>query len=258
MCQSLFVVTLYSQMSVGADGCHETHYYNMILRKSYMRIGIIVAMESELKLLIPLIDGIEERVVSGTVLYEGKVGEHEVSVLQCGIGKVNAAMGAMKLINNFSPQCVINSGVAGGTGAGAKVLDVVAGERVGYHDVWCGSPNEPGQVQGLPRYFRADEGLLALLPEGKVKRGLIASGDMFVDSVEELNRIKSIYPDSIAVDMESAAIAQVCHSYNIPFLSLRVVSDTPGETDNAAQYHNFWQEAPQCTFEIIKEFISKM
>lgn len=223
-----------------------------------MKIGIIVAMESELNLLMPLIDHVRETELEGTVFHEGNIGAHQVCVMQCGIGKVNAAMGAMKLIAHFSPECVINSGVAGGTGSGAKVLDVVAGERVAYHDVWCGSPNERGQVQGLPRFFCADAGLLALLPADKVKKGLIASGDMFVDSAEELQRIKSIYPDSIAVDMESASIAQVCHAYNVPFISLRVVSDTPGEVDNAAQYNNFWQEAPRCTFEIIKEFISKI
>lgn len=113
-------------------------------------------------------------------------------------------------------------------------------------------------MQGLPRFFNADSYLLTLIPEGKVKRGLIVSGDMFVDSVEELRRIKEIYPDSIAVDMESASIAQVCCIYNIPFISIRVVSDTPGESDNASQYHNFWQEAPIHTFEVLQEFISKI
>ncbi len=223
-----------------------------------MRIGIIVAMESELNLLVPLIDNVEKRDMTGSVFYEGNIGANRVCVTQCGIGKVNAALGAMKMINCFSPQCIINSGVAGGTGKDAKVLDVVVGERVAYHDVWCGAPNEKGQVQGLPRFFNADSYLLTLIPEGKVKRGLIASGDMFVDSVEELRRIKEIYPDSIAVDMESASIAQVCCIYDIPFISIRVVSDTPGESDNASQYHNFWQEAPIHTFEVLQEFISKI
>lgn len=217
-----------------------------------------MALDSELNLLKPLIDDVKKIEIAGTVFYEGNVGSHNVCVMQCGIGKVNSAMGTMKLIEHFSPQCVINSGVAGGTGSDAKVLDVVAGERVAYHDVWCGEPNEPGQVQGLPRFFCGDSRLLSLLPDDKVKKGLIASGDMFVDSVEELRRIKSIYPDSIAVDMESGAIAQVCHAYTVPFISLRVVSDTPGVKDNATQYHNFWQEAPICSFEIIKEFISKI
>ena len=100
-----------------------------------MKVGIIVAMESELNLLMPLIDHVRETELEGTVFHEGNIGAHQVCVMQCGIGKVNAAMGAMKLIAHFSPECVINSGVAGGTGSGAKVLDVVAGERVAYHDV---------------------------------------------------------------------------------------------------------------------------
>lgn len=223
-----------------------------------MRIGIIVALDSELNMLIPLIDGIKETTITGTRFYEGSVGKNEVCIMQCGIGKVNAAVGAMKMITHFAPECIINSGVAGGTGIGAKVLDVVAGERVAYHDVWCGAPNDFGQVQGLPRYFNGDQRLLSMLSDDKVKKGLIASGDMFVDSPEELKRIKEIYPETIAVDMESGAIAQVCMLNNVPFLSLRVISDTPGETDNASQYHNFWQEAPRHTFEIIKDFVSTL
>lgn len=182
--------------------------------------------------------------------------------MQCGIGKVNAAARTMTMISLFAPDLVISTGVAGGTGSDAGVLDVVVGEQTAYHDVWCGTPNLPGQVQGLPARFDAPAQILALpclAPSSRVKRGLIATGDQFVDSVERLDAIRKIYPEVMAVDMESAAIAQVCHICGVDFISVRVVSDTPGaEENNAAQYHNFWTDAPRRTFELIEEIIASL
>ena len=91
-----------------------------------------------------------------------------------------------------------------------------------------------------------------------VKKGLIASGDMFVDNADELARIKGLYHDVLAVDMESAAIAQVCHIKRVPFISIRVVSDTPGETDNTAQYEHFWDDAPLQTFHVLTQIVDTL
>ena len=118
-----------------------------------MRIGIIVAMRKELDLLLPLLHNSEESRMSGFEFHRGTVGRHDVMVMQCGIGKVNAAMGTLMLVNHFDPNFVINSGVAGGADSSVKVMDVVAGARVAYHDVWCGPESELGRVQGLPLYF---------------------------------------------------------------------------------------------------------
>ena len=226
-----------------------------------MKIGIIVAMRKELDLLLPLVNDYKSREVNGITLYEGNLGKHELALMQCGIGKVNAAIGAMTLIDAAHPALVINSGVAGGTGNGAKVLDVVVGDRVAYHDVWCGPCGAPrGCVQGLPQYFEAPAEVLKseVFDREGVRRGLIASGDQFVDSVDALAAIKSIYPGVMAVDMESAAIAQACYLKGVPFLSIRVISDTPGEADNAAQYESFWDDAPRHTFEILVSLINAL
>lgn len=218
-----------------------------------MKVGIIVAMGKELALLLPLLDNHSELKVNGVCIHTGRIGKTEVAVMQSGIGKVNAAVGAMTLIDTFHPSLVINSGVAGGTGGGASVLDVVVADRVAYHDVWCGPGNEWGTVEGLPRFFEtADIDL-----EGEnVKRGLIASGDIFVREVSDLNRILSLYPDAIACDMESGAIAQVCYLKGVPFTVVRVISDTPGSGDNFAQYVSFWDDAPARSFEVIRTLLS--
>ncbi len=225
-----------------------------------MKIGIIVAMRKELDLLLPLLKDSEESRMSGFEFHCGKVGKHDVMVMQCGIGKVNAAMGSLMLVNHFAPHFVINSGVAGGADKSVNVMDVVAGARVAYHDVWCGPESELGRVQGLPLYFEGATKLLDLLPErGDIHKGLICSGDQFIDTMEAVSRIKGNFPDALAVDMESGAIAQVCYLCKVPFLALRVISDSPGAShDNTRQYLDFWTDAPQETFKLVQDIIKKL
>jgi len=184
----------------------------------------------------------------------GIIGRHRVFAMQCGIGKVNAAIGTQTMIDVFAPELIINTGVAGGTGAGAGVMDIVIGERIAYHDVWCGPGTIWGQAAGCPRYFNSVPRLVNLPlfdNDPTVRRGLIASGDIFVSKPEEVERFRELYPDVMAVDMESAAIAQVCHLRKIPFFCMRVVSDTPGNHDNISQYENFWEKAPEHTFSLL-------
>ena len=225
-----------------------------------MKIGIIVAMRKELDLLLPLLKDSEESRMSGFEFHRGMIGKHDVMVMQCGIGKVNAAMGSLMLVNHFAPNFVINSGVAGGADKSVSVMDVVAGARVAYHDVWCGPESELGRVQGLPLYFEGAKKLLDLMPErDDIHKGLICSGDQFIDKMEDVERIKGNFPDALAVDMESGAIAQVCHLCQVPFLALRVISDSPGAShDNTRQYLDFWTDAPQETFMLLKDIINRL
>ena len=225
-----------------------------------MKIGIIAAMHKELELLLPLLRDSEQSRMGGCEFHRGKVGKHDVIAMQCGIGKVNAAMGSLSLINSFLPDFVINSGVAGGADKSVSVMDIIAGEQVAYHDVWCGPESELGQVQGLPLYFKGAEQLLSLVPErDDIHKGLICSGDQFIDTIEAVKRIKDDFPAALAVDMESGAIAQVCHLNHVPFLALRVISDSPGAShDNTSQYLDFWQDAPRETFNLVKEIITNL
>ncbi len=215
-------------------------------------------MHKELELLLPLLQNSEESRMGGCEFHRGKVGRHDVIAMQCGIGKVNAAIGTLTLVNSFLPDFVINSGVAGGADQSISVMDVVAGARVAYHDVWCGPESELGQVQGLPLYFEGAKRLLDLVPDrGGIHKGLICSGDQFIDTLDAVNRIKGNFPEALAVDMESGAIAQVCHLNKVPFLALRVISDSPGAShDNTRQYLDFWNDAPQETFNLVKDIIT--
>lgn len=226
-----------------------------------MKIGVIVAMDKELALLLHLLENPKHTETNGFSFHTGKIGQAEIVAMKCGIGKVNAAMGTMTLIDLFAPDLVINTGVAGGTGGNAGVLDIVVGTRVAYHDVWCGPGTEWGDAAGCPRFFHTSDMVNSLpcLHEGDtVKHGLVASGDIFVSDPEVVSRIRSLYPDVDAVDMESAAIAQVCYLRQVPFACMRVISDTPGTDDNIAQYQNFWEEAPRHTFDMLRQIIQEL
>lgn len=192
----------------------------------------------------------------------GNFGENKVVLLQCGIGKVNAASGVTNLIIHYQPQCVVSTGVAGGIDACLGVMDVVVSQKVCYHDVFCGDELDPGQVQGLPRYFMGDEALvntaLAIESDVKVVPGVICTGDQFITNRQDLDVIKSKNPEGLAVDMESAAIAQVCHLYATPFVSFRIISDTPGAEGHMDQYLNFWDTLADKSFLVTRLFLEKI
>lgn len=227
-----------------------------------MKIGIIAAMRKELDLLLLLVKEVKEETIDGTTYYSGTIGNHQVTMMQCGIGKVNAALGTIAMLNNYSLELVINSGVAGGADKSVNVMDVVVCETVAYHDIWCGPGTDYGVASGYPKFFEAPKEIVALATEGnnpQIRKGLICSGDQFIASIEEVNHIKGNFPAALAVDMESASIAQTCYMRNVPFFSIRVISDSPGANhDNAAQYENFWEIAQNQTFSIIEELLNKL
>lgn len=221
-----------------------------------MKIGIIVAMQKELALILPLLTApVEEN--SGLVTYHsGHIGHNEVAVMQCGIGKVNAAIGAVSLIDAFKPDVVINTGVAAGAGDDVAVMDIVVAERLVHHDFWC-IGEEWGRVPGCPLFFPAQ---MPVLPEkAGVKKGLIATGELFISNKGEVDAIRSHFPDVMAIDMESTAIAQACYLRKVPFICLRVISDSPWcSHDNSSQYEDFWTAAPQKSFDTVKEILESL
>ena len=213
-----------------------------------MKVGIIVAMDKELRQLKQLFDGID------------------VMVQKCGIGKVNAALGAQRMINEFHPDVIISSGCAGGNGEEINVQDVVVSSELAYHDVYCGSAidnsTKYGQVQGMPASFEPEPWLLQkalnLNCGVKVHAGLIVTGDWFVDSREKMREIVGHFPNAKAVDMESCAIAQTCYINKVPFISFRVISDIPLRDTDASQYHDFWNTMAEHSFAVTKSFVESI
>ena len=213
-----------------------------------MRIGIIVAMDKELRQL--------QQVFKGS----------DILIQKCGIGKINAALGAQRMINEFHPDCIISSGCAGGNGDDVNVQDVVYSTELCYHDVYCGTAIDNatlyGQVQGMPARFEPAPWLLekakSLDCGVKVHAGLIATGDWFVDSREKMREIVDKFPEAKAVDMESCAIAQTCYINKVPFISFRVISDLPLKDTDASQYHGFWNSVAEHSFAVTKSFVESI
>ena len=192
----------------------------------------------------------------------------DICIIKCGIGKVNAALGAQRLINEFHPQVIISTGCAGGHGEGISIQDVVVSSELCYHDVYCGDAAGGtvfGQVQGLPARFQADPVLLQKAQQLSIANsqlsihaGLIVTGDWFVDSKDKMREIVGHFPECKAVDMESAAIAQTCLLNKVRFISFRVISDLPLVDTDASQYHDFWNTMADRSFQITKTFVESL
>ena len=210
-----------------------------------MKILVLVAMEKEYRQLQAL-------------------NNNDIIVEKTGIGKVNAAVNATQAILKYKPDLVVSSGCAGGASTKLNVMDVVVGSRVVYHDVYCclGEDEEYGQIQGMPLYYDAQENLVeiarSLTYNHTIHPGLIASGDWFVDTLSKIDEITSHFPDAIAIDMESAALAQTCHIMGVPFISFRVISDVPAKGNDLSDYNNFWDTVSDSSFAITKQFLDKV
>ena len=215
---------------------------------------MIVAMDKELQQLRPLFP------------------EDKVILQKSGIATVNAAIQTVEMIRQYKPDCIISSGCAGGNGDDINLQDVVVSSELTYHDVYCGAAIDDttvyGQVQGLPARYQADPYLLKkamelsqisnLKSQISIHSGLIVTGDWFVDSKEKMREIVGHFPEAKAVDMESCAIAQVCHIYNVPFISFRVVSDIPLRDTDASMYHDFWSKVAENSFNVTRTFIESL
>ena len=183
----------------------------------------------------------------------------DMVVRASGIGKVNAAVAAYKLIAEEKVDVIINTGCAGGVDPLMKIGDVVIGSACAYHDVWCGVENEAGQIQGLPVLYDAEPMILRKVAmefgaDPKVHIGTICTGDQFLETAEDDARVKKVRPDALACDMEATAIAQVCYKQGIPFIAYKVISDVhySGADKTLQQYDDFWSNLAEESFGILR------
>ncbi|HBZ17113.1 5'-methylthioadenosine/S-adenosylhomocysteine nucleosidase [Pantoea sp. NPDC088449] len=197
-----------------------------------MKVGIIGAMEQEVTLLRDKIENRQTLTLAGCEIYTGTLNGVEVALLKSGIGKVAAALGTTLLLELCKPNVVINTGSAGGLAPTLKVGDIVVSDEVRYHDADVTAFGyEPGQMAGCPAAFVADSKLITAA-EQVIKqldlnavRGLVVSGDAFINGAEPLARIRTTFPQAIAVEMEATAIGHVCHQFKVPFVVVRAISD---------------------------------
>ncbi|HFU4463615.1 TPA: 5'-methylthioadenosine/adenosylhomocysteine nucleosidase [Streptococcus suis] len=198
-----------------------------------MKFGIIAAMPQELKILVEQLQDKVESDVLGRTYYQGRIGQHEVVLVQSGIGKVMSAMSVAILADRFAVDAIVNTGSAGAVSDGITIGDVVVATHLAYHDVDVTAFGYAyGQMAGQELYYPADQALLekltSVLAEQEMTshQGLIVTGDSFIAGQDKIAKIKQHFPEVLAVEMEGAAIAQAAVNTGKPFLVIRAMSDT--------------------------------
>ncbi len=229
-----------------------------------MKIGIIGAMEVEVRSLIGCMQDKSISVVSGTEFYCGKIHGVDCIVARSGIGKVAAAVCTQTMILRFAPDLIVNTGVGGALSGQLTPGDIVISRRAVQYDMDTSPLGDPiGLISGINQiYFDADADAVARLSRiakrtGKsVLSGTVCSGDRFVASVPEKERILSHFPDGVACEMEGGAIAHAAYLSGVPFVIVRAISDS-ADGSSHMDYAIFLAEAAKNSFEIVQNFIKE-
>ena len=230
-----------------------------------MKLAIIGAMEEEVTILRDRLENREEIIVAGCEFSKGLMMGIEVILLKSGIGKVNAALGTTILLERFKPDFVINTGSAGGFLQSLNVGDVVISTEVRHHDVDVTAFGyEYGQVPNMPVAFQANKQLVAVAEKSvskstdiQVVKGLIATGDSFMNDPDRVAFIRDKFPELTAVEMEAAAIAQVCYQFEVPFVVIRALSDIAGKESNVS-FEQFLHKAALHSSNLVITMIEEL
>ena len=227
------------------------------------KIGIIVAMEEELESILDITDNIEEKEIYGLNFKTGQIEKNKVVIVKCGVGKVNAARVTQILIDTFNVKSVINVGAAGALNPFLNIGDIVIGEKLIQHDFDITAfDHDKGYITGVGDYIYSDSELIEKFENAannlkekdyKIKKGIIATGDIFCTDIEMKNKIFSKF-DADCVEMEGAAIAQVCYLDKIPFIVIRSISDSPNG-NNEIDFDKFVELASKRCANILREFL---
>lgn len=226
------------------------------------KIGIIVAMQEELEEVLKIMSDIEEKEIYGISFVDGKIEKEKVVVVKSGVGKVNAARTTQILIDKLDVTKVINVGSAGALNPSLNIGDIVIANKLIQHDFDITAFNhKKGYITGVGDYIYCDENLINKLKKAanklgnkayNIKTGTIASGDIFCTEINMKNKIYSKF-NADCVEMEGAAIAQVCYLDKIPFIVIRSISDSPNG-NNAIVFDEFVKLASKRCASILKEF----
>ena len=196
------------------------------------KLGIIGAMEQEIETLLEAMEEKAEAVHAGSTFYAGKLEGLDVVVVQCGIGKVNAALCVQILCDCYGVTHLVNTGIAGSLNVALDIGDLVISRDAMYHDFDCHAFDYPlGKVPGMPLTYPADEVLIRFaidaaqqLNPGHNHIGRVASGDQFICQKQQKEHIIAV-TQALCTEMEGAGIAQTAYRNQIPFVILRAISD---------------------------------
>ena len=225
-------------------------------------IGIIGAIDKELFLFFEEMTIEKTDIFGDKTFYIGRIDNHKVVVVKSGIGKVNAAITTTILITQYHVRVVINTGVAGGLKP-AEIGDIILARGIAYFDVSLTEIDDVpyGKMGDDPLVVKTDE---SLIKKGEIvfkklnyqyRVGNLVSGDKFITSSKDIRKIQRHVDDIIGVEMEGMAIALTCHKFNVPFISIRGISDIIDSKNQSKVYHNVATEVAEKTTKFTFKFI---
>lgn len=228
-----------------------------------MKVGIIFAMEEELRELRKYLNLNREYDIYDLHFLEGKIGNVVCFLVQSGVGKVNAARTTQVLIDNFKVDYIFNIGVAGGISEKLKVGDIVVGDSLVQHDFDITAFNhEKGYIPKVGKCINVDPRLVRIVKDvfdsNKMRYlcGTIATGDIFCTDVNKTEEIYKTF-GAICVEMEGAAVAQTAFLSGVPFLILRSISDVPNN-DNVMTYNEFLESSCKIIAEAMEKILLRL
>ncbi|MDR0899832.1 MAG: 5'-methylthioadenosine/adenosylhomocysteine nucleosidase [Lactobacillaceae bacterium] len=224
-----------------------------------MKIGIITPMEEEKREILSSMQIEKETKIGGQTYTEGVLSNQNIVLTESGIGKVMSSIATTMLIREFGVDLIINTGSAGALDEQLNIGDVVIGTTLGYHDADnTAFGYELGQMPQQPLFFESDakyeEIFEDIVPDAK--KGLIVSGDSFV-SGDKKQLIEKNFPQALAVEMESASIAQTAYNFDTPLVVIRSISDKADGTADVT-FDDFVVTAGVESAKVLKEFLNRV
>ena len=227
------------------------------------KIGIISALDTETGILVKNLDNKQEKEIAGSTYYLGNIGNYQVIIVRCGMGKVSAAARTQAMIDEYSPDCIINTGSAGALSEDLNVGDMVMSNSTVEWDldtIDLGNPR--GYVSSLDKVFmnaspEIGNEIKSFIPSDvNVKIGLVVSGDQFVSTDEQKSIILSSFPNALCEDMEGAAIGHVCTQNNVPFCVVRCISNN-ANGDSGVDFAEFSADAGEKSASILLKLLKQ-
>ena len=228
------------------------------------KIGIIAAMQEEMIEIKKIMTDIQEKNIFELIYTTGKINDKEIVLVEAGVGKVNAARATQIMIDNFEIDAIINVGSAGATNEQLNIGDIVIGKKLIQHDFDITAFGHPkGYISNVGEYVESDERLIKKIEKAisdikendfKIKIGTIVSGDIFCTEIKMKEKVRTKF-NADAIEMEGAAIAQVCKLDKVPFIITRSISDSPNGNNNIT-FDQFLEKASKRCAEIINKFLN--
>ena len=223
-----------------------------------MRLGLIGAMEVEVTSLASSMKNRRDEEVGGFLFMLGESEGVECVLVRCGIGKVASAVATQTMILKYAPDLIVNTGVAGALSSLLRPGDIVISQNAVQYDMDTSPLGDPvGLISGINKiFFDADETAVQTLSRiaekmtGKVLVGTVCSGDRFVASPEEKDRILSLFESGVACEMEGGAIAHTAYLSRTPFVIVRAISDS-ADGSSHMDYPTFLKQAAKTSFEMV-------